>query len=361
MAYLKQMISATLVLLAAAGGYAAYDRLAANRPHPGDRDELARSAPAVSVEVSQVERRQITEEVEAVGTSLALQSVEIVALASGRVQEILFEPGQRISAGDVLVRLDDDIERADVAQAEAALNESELNLQRARTLIEKNAVSQASVDQAVTHKATAEANLDRARRRLADRTVRAPFDGIVGMRRIDIGARVDDSTVLTTLDDLSQIRIEFSVSETLYGRLKPDQPVSAVTAAYPGRRFVGKVDSIDTRVDPRGRAFKVRANIPNEDLALPAGMFMHVTIELGTRDAVMVPETAIVPQGGRSYVFLVNDGKAERREVALGVRQPGSVEIAEGIEAGDLVVVSGAQRLRNGSPVQVVTASRSAG
>jgi membrane fusion protein, multidrug efflux system len=353
LAYLKQVIAAAMVLLAAAGGYAAYDQLNANRPQPETRGE-GRSAPAIAVETAEAEPREVTSSLEAVGSSLARQSIEVVALASGRVREIGFEPGQRVAAGDVLLKLDDEIERADLAQAEASLREATLSLERAETLRGQNAVSQSALDEAQTRRATAEANLDRANRRLADRTVRAPFDGIVGLRRIDAGARVSDTTVITTLDDLSEIEIEFSVSETLYGRIALGQTVVATAAAYPERRFEGAVSSIDSRIDPAGRSFKVRASLPNEDLALPAGMYMHVTLNLESRMAVVVPETAIVPVGGKSYVYVINNGVAEQREVAVGDRQPGTVEVSTGLEVGDVVVVSGTQRLRNGAPVNVV-------
>jgi membrane fusion protein, multidrug efflux system len=360
LAYLKQVISAAMVLLAAAGGYAAYDQLNANRPQPETRGE-GRSAPAIAVETAEAEPREVTSSLEAVGSSLARQSIEVVALASGRVREIGFEPGQRVAAGDVLLKLDDEIERADLAQAEASLREATLSLERAETLRRQNAVSQSALDEAQTRRATAEANLDRANRRLADRTVRAPFDGIVGLRRIDAGARVSDTTVITTLDDLSEIEIEFSVSETLYGRIALGQTVVATAAAYPERRFEGAVSSIDSRIDPAGRSFKVRASLPNEDLALPAGMYMHVTLNLDRRMAVVVPETAIVPIGGKSYVYVINNGLAEQREVAVGDRQPGTVEVSTGLEVGDVVVVSGTQRLRNGAPVNVVARVGDAG
>jgi membrane fusion protein, multidrug efflux system len=360
LAYLKQVISAAMVLLAAAGGYAAYDQLNANRPQPEARGE-GRSAPAIAVETAEAEPREVTSSLEAVGTSLARQSIEVVALASGRVSEIGFEPGQRVAAGDVLLKLDDEIERADLAQAEASLREAALSLERAETLRGQNAVSQSALDEAQTRRATAEANLDRAKRRLADRTVRAPFDGIVGLRRVDAGARVSDTTVITTLDDLSEIEIEFSVSETLYGRIALGQTVVATAAAYPERRFEGAVSSIDSRIDPAGRSFKVRASLPNEDLALPAGMYMHVTLNLESRMAVVVPETAIVPVGGKSYVYVINNGLAELREVAVGDRQPGTVEVSTGLEVGDVVVVSGTQRLRNGAPVNVVARVGDAG
>ena len=360
MAYLKQVVSAAMVVLAAAGGYAAYDQLNATRERAEGKGE-ERSAPAVAVETAAAEQQDLSSTVEAVGTSLARQSIEVVALASGRVKEIAFEPGQKVAAGDILLRLDDEIERADLAQAEATLREATLALERAETLRKQNAVSQAALDEAESRMATAEAELDRAKRRLADRTLRAHFDGIVGMRKVDAGARISDTTVITTLDDLSEIRIEFSVSETLYSRIALGQNVVATAAAYPERRFEGAVSSIDSRVDPTGRAFKVRATLPNDDLALPAGMYMHVTLQLDNRVAVLVPETAIVPVGGKSYVYVVRDGVAERREVSLGARQPGTVEVAQGVEAGDIVVVSGTQRLRDGAPVNVVARAGSAG
>ncbi len=360
MAYLKQVISAAMVLLAAAGGYAAYDQLNANRPQPVTRGE-GRPAPAVAVETAEAESQNLSSTVEAVGSSLARQSIEMIALASGRVREIGFEPGHKVSAGDVLLQLDDEIERADLAQAEASLREATLALERAETLRKQNAVSQATLEEAQTRMSTADANLDRAKRRLADRTVRAPFEGIVGMRRVDVGARVSDTTVITTLDDLSEVEIEFAVSETLYARVALGQKVVAAAAAYPERRFEGTVTSIDSRIDPAGRAFRVRASLPNDDLALPAGMYMHVTLQLDSRVAVVVPESAIVPVGGKSYVYVVSDGKAEQREVVVGERQPGSVEVAEGLEPGDVVVVSGTQRLRNGAPVNVVASIGGAG
>jgi membrane fusion protein (multidrug efflux system) len=349
-----------MVLLAAAGGYAAYDQLNANREQPGS-GAGERSASAVTVETAAAEAQDLASGMEAVGTSRARQSIEVVSLASGRVTEIAFEPGQTVAAGDVLVRLDEEIQRADLNQAEATLRETSLALDRAVTLREQNAVSEAALDEAQSRKATAEADLDRAKSRLADRTVRAPFGGIVGLRQVDAGARVSDTTVITTLDDLSEIEIEFSVSETLYSRVRIGQTVVATAAAYPDRRFEGTVTSIDSRIDPIGRAFKVRATLPNKDLALPAGMYMHVTLQFDSRTAVLVPETAIVPVGGKSYVYVVRDGVVDRREVSLGTRQPGTVEVADGIEAGDIVVVSGTQSLRDGAPVNIVARAGSAG
>ncbi|MGE0210386.1 MAG: efflux RND transporter periplasmic adaptor subunit [Parvibaculaceae bacterium] len=352
MGVLKQAVSIVVVVVAAAGAYAAYDQLSATRTTDTARAEQARQP--VRVETAPAAERRMESRVEAVGSSLARQSIEVVALASGRVEAIEFEPGDKVKAGEVLIRLDDDIERADMAQAEGAVKENDLALKRATTLRKTNTVAQASLDTLLAQKATVTAALDRAKRRLADRNVRAPFDGIVGMRRVDVGARVDDSTVLTTLDDLSEIRVEFSLPETFFGRVSIGQPVTATTAAYGARRFEGKVASIDSRVDAAGRSFKVRATIPNADLALPAGMFMQVSLQLENRLTVAVPEEAVVPQAGKSYLFVIADGAAKRREVVLGMREPGAVEVVDGVKAGDMVVTGGLQRLRDGSAVQVV-------
>jgi len=348
---LKQVASLVIVVVAAAGGYAAYDQLSAKRTHD---PTTAQARQAVSVETSPAAERNMRSTIEAVGTSLAMQSVEIVPLASGRVEAIHFEPGQRVESGQVLVRLDDDIERADLAQAEGAVKENELNIERATTLRKTNTVAQASMDTLLAQKSSVTAGLDRAKRKLADRQIKAPFSGTVGMRRVDVGARVDNSVVITTLDDLSVIRVEFSLPETYFSRVYIGQPVVAMTSAYGDRRFEGKVTSIDSRIDAVGRAFKVRATIPNADLALPAGMFMQVTLELQNRLTVVVPEQAVVPQAGKSFIFVVADGAAKRREVVIGMRAPGSVEIAEGLKPGEMVVTSGLQRLRDGSPVQVI-------
>lgn len=350
---LKQAISLVVVVAAAAGAYAAYDQLSAGRPQDGATAQ-PQQRHAVRVETAPAAERRMETRVEAVGTSLARQSIEVVALASGRVEEILFEPGQKVERGTALVRLDDDIERADLAQAEGAVKENQLAIDRATTLRKTNTVAQASLDTLLAQKANVGAALDRAKRRLADREVKASFGGVVGMRRVDVGARVSESTVLTTLDDLSEVRIEFSLPETFFGRVAIGQAVVATTAAHGTRRFEGKVTSIDSRVDAAGRSFKVRATMPNADLALPAGMFMQVSLELENRLTVAVPEEAIMPQAGKSFLYVVTDGTAKRREVVLGMRAPGSVEIVDGLSAGDIVVTSGLQRLRDGSQVQVV-------
>ena len=357
--FFRQLLIVILVLAAAAGAYAVYDRWNPAGEAVGPGASVA--VPMIPVVLGTAELRQTSRRVEAVGTTFSRRAIQVVALTSGRVIEVAFEPVELVEAGDVLVRLDDDIERADLAEAEATLQESEQALQRGLALRQKNAIPASTVEQLVAGRASAQAELDRARRRLADRTVRAPFAGVVGLRQIDPGARVDEQVVLTTLDDRGEMEIEFSVPETLYGQIAIGQSVTATSIAFPDRRFEGLVATIDSRIDSTSRAFKVRALLPNPDLALPAGMFMHVAVVLESREAVMVPEEAVMVQGSRSFVYVVADGHAKMRNVTLGHREPGAVEVTKGLAPGDSVVVRGTQRLRDGAPVRVLDDAAPAG
>jgi membrane fusion protein (multidrug efflux system) len=352
MSLLRQILLVCVVLGAAAGGYAAYRHLSG----AGDAGSAAPVAgpPAIPVVLADAEMRETSRLVEAVGTTLSRRAIEIVPLASGRIEEIAFAPGQLVEAGDVLVRLDDDIERADLAEAEATLQENALALQRAQALRQKNAVPEATVEQLVASLASAQADLDRAQRRLADRTVRAPFDGVVGLRQVDPGARVDVDVVLTTLDDRSEMEIEFSLPETLYGEVTIGQPVVATSTAFAERRFEGSVATIDTRVDTTSRSFKVRALLPNPDLTLPPGMFMNLGVVLESHMAVMIPEEAVIAQGNRTFVYVVDHGKATVRDVTLGLREIGAVEVVDGLSSGEAVVIRGTQRLRDNAPVRIL-------
>ncbi len=346
-----------LVVIAgvAYGGHAGYRHYVQAR----DADQAVIAEPTgpqgTPVELVRVLSASTETRVEAVGSTLARRSVEIKPLTSGRVEAIHFEPGAQVAAGDVLASLDDDIERANLAEAEAALNEAKLALDRANMLRQSSTVSQAQVETLISQHAIARAALDRARRRLADREVRAPFAGITGLARVDPGAVVDDETVITTLDDRREIDVEFSLPETLYGRVSAGLRVSAMAAAFPERRFAGEIISVDTRIDPAGRAFKVRARMPNEDLALPAGMFLHVTVVLDVRQALVIPEESVVAEGDSAYVWVAgDDDRASRRVVSLGQRDAGSVEVIDGLAEGERVVVRGVQRLRDGAPIKVL-------
>jgi membrane fusion protein (multidrug efflux system) len=348
----KQFAVSLVLLAAAGGGYHVYESYLPQAGAEGNR--RGGRGGDVPVIVMPANIRRIEERVEAVGTTRASQSVDIVSTASGRVVELNFESGQRVAKDDVLLALDDDIERADLDESEANLQEMQQALERARSLRRNNTVSQAQIDQLTAKHIAAQAARDRAARRLADRTVRAPFAGVTGLRRVDIGARIDDDTVVTTLDDLSQVEVEFQLPEIFYGNVRRSLEIAAVSAAFPARTFTAKIANVDSRIDETTRAFLVRAVMPNPDLLLPAGMFMTISVVLDSHDAIMVPEAAVIFEGSQTYVFVVEDNKAVRRQVQLGQRRRDLAEVTSGLTGGDLVVQRGTQNLRNGSPVAIL-------
>jgi membrane fusion protein (multidrug efflux system) len=347
----KQIGIVALILLAAvAGGHWLWDQL--ERGDAGAAQGQKRRP--VLVETAIVEKTVLARKVEAVGTTRARQSIDIRPADSGRIVEILFSPGNMVEEGDVLARLDSVSEVADVAEARAELREAELALERARTLAERNNVAKATVDQLEAAYDAADARLQRAEKSLTDRTVRAPFSGKVGLKQVDIGGRVDDDTVITTLDDLAEIEIDFKTPETYFGAVATGQIIEAISAAFDNRRFSGEIAAIDSRIDPVSRAFKVRATIPNPDLALPAGMFMLVELTLAERKALTVPEEAVLLTERQASVFVIEGERAVLRNIELGQRDVGQVEIKSGLQEGERIAVTGLQRLRHGSTVQVI-------
>ncbi len=316
----------------------------------------ARGGFSTEVEAVAAEKRTVTTTIDAVGTTVAAKSVEIIPRAEGRIEKINFTAGGDVKKGDVLVELDSNLESADLAEAKALLHQADLELERAKSLSSNNFMAKSSLDQAVTKRATAEAALVRAQQKLDERSVKAPFGGTTGIRKVDVGAHVTDSTVITTLDDLSNVELEFSVSEQLFSVVKKGEKIEADTAAYPGRVFEGIVTEIDSRIDPASRSFKVRARIPNEDKALPAGMFMHVQMVLASDNALAIPEEAIVAEAQSNFVFVVDGNKVERREIKVGRREVGYAEITEGLSQGAMVVTRGVSKLRDGMSVEIAGA-----
>lgn len=353
MSLIRQILIIAVLATIATGAYFAWEKYGVS--FSAD-DKSKRRGGAPRVEVAKVEYREFDLTVEAVGSTRARRAVDITPLASGRVTDIVFKPGQKIASNAVLVRLDDEIQRADLKEAEASLEEALSAMQRTTSLNRNSAVAVATVESQAAAVATAEAERDRAVRKLSDRTVRAPFSGIIGFARIELGSRVKEGDVITTLDDLSTVEIEFAVPEALYGRVEIGQQVSATASAFPQREFNGTIGSIDSRIDPVTRAVTVRAVVKNPDRLLPAGMFMHVSVVLDPRRALTVPESALQVQASESFVYaLVKSEKGEsvtRRKVEVGQRSFGFVEILSGLETGQEVVTQGVHRLREGVLVE---------
>lgn len=347
----KQLFVLSLIGGTAYGVYQGYLTYLVPVPEIESADQTER---LVTVEVARAERRTLQQTIEAVGTTRALQSIDIVPETDGRLIDLSITPGTRVTKGDILARLDDTIQRADLAEAEAVLVEQQQTVERTRQLRQTNAVAQATEEEAIARLAEAEAEVERARRRLEDRTITAPFAGTVGLTNYDVGARVIEGQVLTRLDDLSQVEVEFSLPETVFAQVRPGQRLIASSAAFAGRVFGGTVDVVDSRIDPVSRAFRTRALIPNSDSTLPAGMFLSLTLVLSESDQITVPEEAIIFQAAETYVFVVEDGKATRRVVTSGQRKDGQIAITSGLERDEEVIIRGLQRVRDGSALKVL-------
>ncbi len=352
----KQILILALLAAAGYGGYGYWLGLDTSGAVPAE----TQGPRPVSVELARAETRIMQRTVEAVGTTRALRSVEIVPEVDGRLVELNITPGTRVTEGQVLARLDDTIERADLAQAEAVLTERSQALDRIRQLRQTNAVSLAALEEAVARLAEAEAAADRARRRLDDRTITAPFGGVVGLTGYDVGARVAEGEVLARLDDLSQVEVEFSLPETVFAQVSHGQRITARAAAFPGREFTGTIAAVDSRIDPVSRAFRTRALIPNPDSTLPAGMFLSLTLVLEEAERIVVPEEAIVFQAAQTYVFVAEEGVARRRAVTTGQRRDGVIAVTSGLEPGEEVVVRGLGRVRDGAPLKILARDRDA-
>ena len=305
------------------------------------------------VVTQQVELQHIVDEIDALGTARANESVEIQPRISSLIETVVFKEGQYVDKGEVLIRLEDNEILAGLALAEANLEESRSLYNRSQSLADTQAISASNLEQLLAQVRVNEAQVEAAKARLNNTVIRAPFSGRVGLRRISPGSFVNTSTIITTLDDVSQIKLDFSVPETFLTALSEGMNISAESLVYPDRVFNGTVASIDTRLDPVSRAIQVRAIIPNEDGLLKPGMFMSVDLKRDRGDLVVAPEQAIVPEGSNQYVFVVADGVAEKRIVQLGRRIPGFVAIASGLEAGESVITEGTHKVRDGSAVEV--------
>ena len=321
----------------------------------GDAVTDTQNEPVITKVITHVaEPQRLLDEIQALGTARANESVEIRPRISSVVTRVAFTEGQLVRKGDLLVELENNEVRAGLAVAEAALSESRSTYNRSESLASTQAISASSLEQLRAAMQVNEAQVAAARARLENTVIRAPFTGRVGLRRVSPGGFVDTSTVITTLDDTDIIKLDFSIPETFLTVVANDMNIAAQSLVYPGRTFDGTVESIDTRLDPVARSVQVRAVLENPDGALKPGMFLTVDLQRDRGEVLVAPEEAIVPERDEQYVFQVVDGKAVKRRVTLGRRVPGLVEITGGISAGDLLITEGTHKVRDGSEVEVV-------
>ncbi len=350
---LKQLLVLALVLAGMWAGWKALEKRLESRSQAAGDGKQA-SGPA-RVVIYEVEERGFRDVIEALGTVQAAESIEISAKVTETVEELLFEDGQMVEQGQLLVRLSSQEVVATLEGAKAMLAEQERELTRLEKLVEDGAAPLARLDERGTLAELARRRIQESEARLADRRIEAPFSGRLGLRRISPGALVAPGTVLATLDKLDTVRLDFQVPEVFLADLKPGLKIEAKSPAWPGRVFAGKVSQIDSRVDPVTRSVTVRAELPNEDLALRAGMLMTTTVGRKPRQAPAVPERAIIPLNRRQFVFVLDEAGTTARQVEIqtAARLPGFAEVASGVKKGDKVVTDGFMGLKDGDVVTV--------
>ena len=323
-----------------------------NAPETESGGAATTTVDVVRVVTSTVMEAEFPDELEALGTTSANESIEVTSKLSEVVTAIHFEEGQKVIAGDKLVEMRNSEALADHAEARAALVDSQGQFNRSRELLATRAVSESEVERLEAQLDADKARVLAAEARLADTMIKAPFAGRVGLRRISPGSLLTPGTVVTTLDDTSTMKLDFSVPEIFMAALRVGLEVSARSVAYPDKIFAGAVSGIDTRVDPVTRSVRVRALLPNEKELLKPGMFLTVRVIRNRQTVLVIPEQCIVPEQDRKYVFVIENDTAEKRQVTTGRRREGEVEILAGLASGEIVVVEGTQKLDEGTPVK---------
>ncbi len=324
---------------------------------PSTQAEKQRSQRVVSVKVVTAQQGEFKDTIEALGNVRANEQVLITSQYADIVEEITFSDSQVVKKGDVLVRFNDQEEHARVKELEANLAESVAQLNRYQGLLSKRATSKSQVDEQDAKTKAISAQLLIAKTKLSDLTIHAPFDGLLGFREISVGSYVQSGDVITSLDDLSVVKVDFSVPERFFTTIKIGQAIGAKNTAYDDEQFTGQVTSIDPRLDAVTRMVKVRAEIANPLLKLRPGMLLTIEVERKVDKVLQISESAIIPIEDKHFVFLVTDNVAMKKEVLVGRRKPGIAEILGGIQAGDVVVTEGALKLREGTQVNVLEKS----
>ncbi|RUO40193.1 efflux RND transporter periplasmic adaptor subunit [Idiomarina aquatica] len=321
---------------------------------PPQQQEQERQQPSVPVRVQVAELSEFRDVIQALGTAQANETVAITAQTQDVVEKIYFESGDFVEQGQLMAELNARKEVARVQQLKFSLGEAQRQLDRLTELRRGNAASQQQLEEQQVAVNGLQAELEVAEATLAEMKIYAPFSGRVGIREVSPGALVAPGDVFTTLDDISPIKVDFSVPERYFASLAVNQEVIARNSAYPGQQFIGRISSIDSRVDPVTRSVRVRAQLPNDGDLLRPGMLLEITLLRSIDETLLLPEKAVMPIQSRQYVFkLTPDGRAQRVEVTIGRRKPGIVEITDGVKPGDQVIVEGLVRLRDGVPVDV--------
>lgn len=324
----------------------------------GGEDAAAPRAPTATVTTTAVTAKPWSDTIEALGTANANESVMVTAKVTETVVRVNFEDGDLVEAGDVLVDLSGRAEVAGLEEAAASYREAQKLFQRQQQLTAQKLIPASQLDTQRAAVESSRARLDATRARLADRVITAPFAGVLGFRQVSPGTLVTPGKAIASLDDITVIKLDFTVPEAFLSALSKGQQVMARSAAWPGREFAGRVTTIDSRVDPVTRAVTVRAEIANPERELRPGMLLTVRVFRPERQALVIPEISVVQVAQDAQVFRVKaDDTVEAVTVKLGQRRSGEVEVLEGLAAGERIVVDGTVKLRGGARITEAAAA----
>jgi membrane fusion protein (multidrug efflux system) len=335
---MKQTALVILLIVAVALGYFTL------RAQP-NQAELPQEKTTTPVTLWKVSSGELVDEISALGSLRAWESVVITASVSERVEAVHFEDGDTVAAGAALITLRQDEEQAALREQEEIRKEADREVKRLFDLAKRNQVAQTELDSMRTRAAIARHKLDELQAGIADRTIVAPFAGVLGLRIVSPGALVSPGQTITTLDDIHRLRLDFSVPATLLGALQVGQQIRARTPAF-DQEFPGNITAIDGRVDPLTRSITTRAALDNPDALLKPGMLIEVTLLTQTRQVLLLPEESLISQSARQFVWVVEGDLARRTDIVIGERRPGWVEVISGVSAGAYIVRDGVGNLR---------------
>ncbi len=312
---------------------------------------------AVPVIVSELKQTLFADEIEALGTLRANESVDITSPVTEIVTEVTFEDSETVSKGDVLIKMDTSEEQAELIEQRALVKDAQARVDRLSPLKAQGAASVSDYDEAKRTLDAAEARLKAIQSRIDQRVITAPFDGVLGLRNISVGGLVQPGDMITTIDDVSMMKLDISVPELFLASLTAGVEIEARTAALPDRVFKGKLASVDSRIDPVTRSIRARAFIPNHDQQLKPGLLMTVDLQKNPRMALLIPEEAIISDANKHFVFVIAEKEggqqAIKTEVVIGARRLGQAEVIKGLFEGEKVVTHGIIRIRDGSIVTI--------
>ena len=323
----------------------------AGGPAGGFAGRPAQQAPLVTA--AAVSRDQVYDVVEALGTTQANESVTLTAKVSDTVRRVNFEDGDYVEKGSVLIELTNQEEEAALAEARANLDDAQNQLRRLEDLSNRGLSAVQQLDIAKSRADAMQAQMNRVVARLKDRIVLAPFSGLLGFRNVSPGTLVTPTTTITSIDDISTIKLDFTVPETVLGSMNPGAKVVAKSVSFPGREFEGVVRTVGSRVDPVTRAVMIRAHVPNKDRALRPGMLLTVDVVTAQHEALVIPEGAVFQVQNRAYVYRLDGLTARQQQIEIGGRRFGTVEVKSGLEEGDTIVIEGIVKLRDGIQVRL--------